>query len=319
MKRRLARTVLATIGSSIVFEPPVALADNAIPIIPFDVLKKKDNLQDVKSGNANPPDNVSPVKKGGATTSKSGSEPELLDAAVKRTIKVEEGRNVLISISLGHPNRLEVPFENPKIVTTSTASIQVDGNVIYVSTRSKVPVTMFIMPESAEHPAISVSLIPKRIPPRDIELKFADDSTIPLMPASKEKAEQWEQTPYIDLIKKSMRALANKRIPDGYSLSRLREGMALPLCQQDGLKFDFASGEVVTGSRLRIYVGVIQNISNRVVEFKERSCATWGVAGVAAWPQVFLRPGDKTEVYVAVKANAWASKPSGKYRKPLVE
>lgn len=315
MNHSVKLSVLA--GIIVAVNAGIASADNAIPIIPFDVLKKKDDVE--KSDKAE----VSKKKESGhaapAPHAKKRDEMQLVDASRKRTIEVEEGRNELITIALGHINRIEVPFENPKIVTTSTASIQVDGRVIYVSTRAKIPVTMFVTPPDAEHPSISLSLIPKRIPPRSVVLKFSDASKVPLLPASMDKAEKWEQQPYIDLIKKSFRALAKNRVPDGYSLSRVSEGMAVPDCRQPGLRFDFSNAEIVSGSRLRIYIGVAQNDSSHPVEFKERSCATWGVAGVAAWPRVFLKPGEKTEVYVAVKSQAWAHRATGKFRKPLVE
>jgi len=53
-------------------------------------------------------------------------------------------------------------------------------------------------------------------------------------------------------------------------------------------------------------VGVARNTGVTSIEFDERSCATGKdeVLAVAAWPKVVLRPGESTELYVAVRRSA---------------
>ncbi|MOA22262.1 hypothetical protein D3C78_1428090 [compost metagenome] len=45
-------------------------------------------------------------------------------------------------------------------------------------------------------------------------------------------------------------------------------------------------------------VGVMENKSSQVIEFREPACAGEGVKAVAAWPSPILKPGEKSEVYV---------------------
>lgn len=295
-------------------------AAETIPVVPLDVLKKAPVITPSPKSH----EKAAPASKGkGGTGNAKRSRPasaSLVNSLERSFLIVKEGQNVLIPVAQGHINRLIVPFENPKVVTTSSATIQTDGHVVYVATRTNVPVTMFITPEDAERPAISVSLIPKRIPPREIELRLsASEATF--LPASKSRAEKWERSmPYIEVIKEAMKRLAQGRVPDGYSLSKIPKTAPTPLCHQDGIKFSFHPGQVANGSKLRIYVGTALNVSNQVIELKERSCGNWGVAGVAAWPRVWLKPGEKTEVYVAMRNGIWIKKTSKmRQRKLLVE
>ena len=297
-----------------------APAAETIPVVPLDVLKKAPPVLPAANKETDASKRQSKPAADTGQALKASDDASVVNSLNRSFLVVKEGRNVLIPVALGHINRLIVPFENPKVVTTSSANIQADGHVIYVATRTKVPVTMFITPEDAERPAISVSLIPKRIPPREIELRL-DSPQATLLPASKAKAEKWERSmPYIEVIKEALKMLAQGRVPDGYSLSNLPENAASPFCHQDGLRFSFHPGQVANGSKLRIYIGTAQNITNRVVEFKERSCGNWGVAGVAAWPRVWLEPGQKTEVYVAIRNGVWVKRvPRMRQRKLLVD
>jgi conjugal transfer pilus assembly protein TraK len=50
-------------------------------------------------------------------------------------------------------------------------------------------------------------------------------------------------------------------------------------------------------------VGVAHNTGVTPIEFDERACASTQdeVLAVAAWPKVVLKPGESTELYVAVR------------------
>ncbi|MBO0180756.1 conjugal transfer protein TraK, partial [Vibrio parahaemolyticus] len=62
-----------------------------------------------------------------------------------------------------------------------------------------------------------------------------------------------------------------------------------------------ANGQMMMGHHLTVFVGIARNVTSEPIEFKEQSCGNWSVAGVTSWPHKVLEPGQKTEVYVAVK------------------
>ena len=76
-------------------------------------------------------------------------------------------------------------------------------------------------------------------------------------------------------------------------------------------------GQILEGYNLNFYVGVMTNVADSPVEFREQRCGGWKVAAVTSWPLKVLKPGQKTEVYVAVKREDEV--PAESVRKPLIE
>ena len=77
------------------------------------------------------------------------------------------GVNQLVPVALGHLNRIVTPFAQPRVNTTSQASTEVRDHVIYVAPSEPVPVTLFITEADSEQQALSLTLVPKRIPARN--------------------------------------------------------------------------------------------------------------------------------------------------------
>jgi conjugal transfer pilus assembly protein TraK len=68
------------------------------------------------------------------------------------------------------------------------------------------------------------------------------------------------------------------------------------------------TAQVLEGGRLRVLAGRVRNRGKERIELQERTCsAETGaesgavVAAVAAWPRVWLAPGEETELYVALR------------------
>ena len=87
-------------------------------------------------------------------------------------LKVTPGINELIPIAVGHLNRLVTPFDNPVVTTTSQATTSTHGKIVYVATADETPVTLYITPGDNQDIALSLTLIPKRIPAREIHLSL---------------------------------------------------------------------------------------------------------------------------------------------------
>ncbi|QSV17594.1 TraK domain-containing protein [Photobacterium ganghwense] len=225
------------------------------------------------------------------------------------SMTMQPGVNKLAAIALGHPNRIVTPFSTPEVTSTTLVAgengecgeLCIKDNVIYVATDKEHPVTMFITEKGSEANALSLTLVPRRIPPKEIKLtlsgSYAGSFTVP-----SKKAQMWEESqPYVDTIRDIMRAAALGDTPQGYTLGTPVPGMTLPRCLQPGLTVDFARGQVMTGHNFTLYVGLGTNITNKEIEFAEKTCGNWNVAAVSSFPNFVLQPGQQTEVFVLVK------------------
>jgi conjugal transfer pilus assembly protein TraK len=219
--------------------------------------------------------------------------------APARSITITPGVNEIIPVAVGHTNRFLVPFENPRIRTTSNAGFDVEGRAIYVTSNEEGrPVTAFVNEAGNPEVALSLTFVPSRMPPVEVELKLAGDSYAGGFRPS-EKAKTWEESqPYVVTLRDLLRDVATGQTPQGYTLSHTPVLSGFGGCYQQGLSFDFERGQMLDGHRLRVNVGVMENRSNQVIEFREPSCAGSDVKAVAAWPKPILKPGEKSEVYV---------------------
>ncbi|MFC1336963.1 MAG: conjugal transfer protein TraK [gamma proteobacterium symbiont of Clathrolucina costata] len=282
MRKLVGLLLTLTVCSTAVAESPVPL----IPIVP--VAKAKANLPE-------------PPQKKTVVAAKEQS-AEMLPATIqdKSQIVMQPGVNEIIQVAVNHLNRIVTPYAEPKITTSSPVTTEIRDNVIYIGTTLESPVTLFITEKGSEERALSLTLIPRKIPPREIFLQLKQDGS--LVRYTKE-AEKWETSqPYIVTIEELFRTLALGELPAGYSFEESPKS-ELPACRQAGLNFDFQSGQTVIGHHMIVHVGVAENASPHPVEFLEPSCGDWDIAAVSAFPRNVLNPGDRTEIYVAQKRN----------------
>lgn len=211
------------------------------------------------------------------------------------------GVNQIMPLAINHLNRIITPFNDPEITTVSTVTTQIRQNVIYVGTADETPVSLYITEKGEEGAALSFTIMPQRILPREITLKLTRQARSHT-PTTGEKAKQWEQSqPYVATIRNLMRQLAVGEVPQGYTFTEEDVGAAIATCKQPGLHFDFSKDQQLVGHHLTVRIGVAKNITQKPVEFNEYSCANWGVAAVSAWPKNVLLPGESTEIYVVQK------------------
>lgn len=296
---RAALLLLAALGSAQAVE---------LPTVPASVLG---------SASQTPPPPVVPVSPGASLAAPStpdlpaaatASPAEIAAPPLKVTTEanhllVKPGVTEIVPIALGHLNRIVTPFDHPVAKTTSTAAIHREGNVLYVAPKSETPVGLYITEKGDESVAISVTFVPKKIPPRDITLTLKSDLAV-VGRYSKDKATKWERAhPYEDMLRQTFRQIALGQLPQGYALRpavpAARRSCLGPEAERAGVRFSFDRGQLLTGARIEVAVGVARNTGAKPVELKETWCAAEDVAGVAFWPEVVLEPGQATEVYVA--------------------
>lgn len=243
---------------------------------------------------------------------------KVMAQANRQDIKVSVGKREVAKVSIGELNRIVTPFEHVKVQTNSDADININGNIVYVSTVSENPISMFIAEKGDEENAISLTLMPVNMPSADIKLTVGGKIGQSAGPQSLKQAEKWEKSSdYAETLKNTMREIALGNVPKGYSYHETSKNMESPFCEQPGVRFDFMPGQVMMGKNINVYVGTVSNISPNEIELREESCAEPNVASVAYWPDVLLSQGQKTEVYVAVKVNS--QEPVRTKRKSLVD
>jgi conjugal transfer pilus assembly protein TraK len=222
-----------------------------------------------------------------------------------QTLQVKPGINELMPIAVGHLNRLVTPFDNPVVTTTSQATTSTKGKIVYVATADETPVTLYITPGDNQDIALSLTLIPKRIPAREIHLSLDQETykrltqwqrqstTSSGQPASQEQY-------YITTLKQLFRDLGLQKTPAGFSLRDPSQSEQIH-CHQDRVRIH--TGQLLEGRDMMIFVGVARNTGVIPIEFDERACASTQdeVLAVVAWPKVVLGPGESTELYVAVR------------------
>lgn len=245
---------------------------------------------DTGSGEASPPPGVNERMPGN-------------QAPDARKIDVEPGVNEVIEISRGHPNRLVMPFHNPEVQTTTTeAEITVSGRVIYVATGATGPVTLFVHPEGQEELALSLTLLPRSIPPRSVQLGLDGPDSLQGHQLASPHAEDWEtRSSYVDTLIDLFQSLAKQDLPDGYTL-RDPDATDRPTCEAGrGESVDFQLGQVAEGHHIQVQVLVATNEGDRPVEIDGSYCAAPGVLAAAEWPRSVLEPGEQTEMFVALQ------------------
>jgi conjugal transfer pilus assembly protein TraK len=222
-----------------------------------------------------------------------------------QTLQVKPGINELMPIAVGHLNRLVTPFDNPVVTTTSQATTSTKGKIVYVATADETPVTLYITPGDNQDIALSLTLIPKRIPAREIHLSL-DQETYKRLTQWQQKTKDSsgqsvnQEQDYITTLKQLFRDLGLQKTPAGFSLREPSQTEQIQ-CHQDRVRI--RTGQLLEGQDLMIFVGVARNIGVIPIEFDERACASTQdeVLAVAAWPKVVLGTGESTELYVAVR------------------
>lgn len=220
-----------------------------------------------------------------------------------QNITVEPGVNEIIQIAEGHPNRIVTPFEAPRVVTTAAASVETSKNVIYVAPASSALITMFLTETGDESVSISLTLQPKKIPPRELRLDLPPGI---LVPKTNEPGAQLERQArsdngraYVARAGEVFDQLAQGHVPDDFAFSQ-QAPPPHPLCTVDsGYEVSFSEGQYLLGQGQEVYVGIVLNGGAAAASFQEPWCYSEGVIAVALWPRATLQPGEFAEIYLA--------------------
>lgn len=248
------------------------------------------------------PESLQEMKQAKADRAKATAAPRNDDdgedpsASTSEIVLVRPGANTLVTIARDHLNRIATPFTRVNVKTTSNASIDARQSVLYVAPNDEQPIVLYLTQDGQEDPAITLTLMPRKVPPHPVRLTF-DALSGPLTMSGSPEAERWEaEQPYIDTLKNLMQMIAVGKIPPGYQLRKRTGADPGVLCADPAIRVEPA--QILEGGKLVVTVASVRNISGQNIELQESSCYLPGVISVAAWPAPFLRPGDASELYV---------------------
>lgn len=233
-------------------------------------------------------------------------------------IVVRPGVTELVPIARNYLNRIDTPFESPKLVTVNPIEFQKEGSAIFLTTSSEKPVGVHIVSNDAEDTrSISLALIARAIPPQTITLSWAQQAGGgPVPAAARAKAERWEQaTAYEETLYRLAEHVARGEIPQAYSLVEQVEPLS---CQLPGV--EFYTGQRLTGARFSVFVLRATNTSRSNLEILAHAgCDVPGVRMVAPWPRAHLAPGESTELFVVVTNETYEPPEAANYRPSLLD
>lgn len=258
---------------------------------------------------------------------------------LKSTIITQPGRAELLYVAVGHLNRLETPFLYPAVKTSGSASalnISFEGRFAYVSVTE--PVTLYLHESGLPDPAIAVSLIPKQIAPRQVNLKIPARGMKALQayqakynqptPAAKARVQEMPRgvstrpsssgvygASYISQLSQILHEFGNGGIPKGWRKSIIGGFPIADHCKKvPGVTFSFANGQAYKN---RDYIVLIGRASaNTRKKLNEVWCASHpATAAVAFYPRTVVSKGKPTEFMIVLRRETSSGKNSNQRKR----
>jgi conjugal transfer pilus assembly protein TraK len=244
-----------------------------------------------------------------------------------RAVTVSPGTTVLLEVAIGHLNRIVTPFEAPVVHTVSAASTQVEGSVVYVATDNADPVALYIADGQGGADALSLTLAPRHVPPREIRLAVpnyrkgrtgATATSAQALPALANAASLSDGTaggaavPYVAGIVELLRGMAQGRVPAGFSV-KPGSGPFKPRC---AAPLKIKTTQLTAGAASSVVTAALVNPSKDAIAVDQSTCTLDGhpLAASAAWPRKLLAPGEETEVFLVVAQGERMADPTGRPR-----
>jgi conjugal transfer pilus assembly protein TraK len=224
-----------------------------------------------------------------------GADRELLDPTRVRKISWTNGASQTVWVSATQPNRIQLPFADPRVVSTS--DLQVDkkatSNNVYVYFGQggvAHAVQIWMEPPGEGTVSVGLQLVPKDIPAQSIII--VDDT----VEGSRHRAEH--ASPENDRFTRVQALLEQAALgdsPAGYSVVDLQ----LPPLAVDGVAV--AGMRRLSGRNDDIYVYAVTNPGAADAILNEKEFDGADVEAVSIVPKPLLRPGEKAVVTILAK------------------
>lgn len=221
----------------------------------------------------------------------------------------------IVPMAVGHLNRIETPFKDPAVRTAAPSealNIEFDGSFVYVSVTQ--PVTLFLHEKGHPDPALVVSLVPKRIAPRQVRLDVPSTFRAQIAAnAAPAPAPKTDLKPIIGGVRRerdyfepkfpfvaAMEAYLEGDLPAGYSYGFNLPAEASAFCQARGVRFTFDQGGMIYNREYVILRGMAT--SNSVHTLEEVWCARQpDTVAVAYSPRLVVGPNSPVDFFVLLR------------------
>lgn len=234
------------------------------------------------------------------------------------------GKTEIMQVAMGHLNRIETPFENPMVRTSADPNVmrtEFDQNYVYLSVTQ--PATLFIHDKGHPDPAIVLSVVPRRIAPRQVKVtvpstmmeairknRASDRGGVRQASGGAEKATAPVNTGGVTrsqvpggstmTVADYIRAFSQGRLPKGFQHIDVSQYEAGMFCAGGGVKYSFRQGAAIASNEYFIVRGMVE--SNVVKDLDERWCAKQpNTLAVAFAPRTKVGPDQPTDFYVLVR------------------
>lgn len=240
------------------------------------------------------------VSTSGALPSAPSSSTGRASRPAPSNLRLQSGRNEMVQVARGQPNRFLTPFAAPVArFSNPLTSVDIEGRMVYVTTSSPTPVTVYIEDDNNADNAFVLTLTPREVPAVSITLHM-DGVQAGHLATSKPAAQAFEKSDhFVAVLRDAFKELAAGRVPAGYGLATGAGRRDVPECLMPGMRM--VPGQTVTGNEIVVYVARLTNTTGIPQSVDEESCASDRVLAVAAWPHVELMPGESTELYIAMR------------------
>jgi conjugal transfer pilus assembly protein TraK len=228
-----------------------------------------------------------------------GASLGLLDPARARRVSCTNEGTVTVHLSATEPNRILLPFPNPRVVGTDDLEItkRADNNNVYITFKPGVdhPTTVWLEPHSGSSVACGFQLIPKRIPAQSIHVV---DDTGALTPVA---ARAQEPDDFLSRVQTDLEDALDGRSPPGWSTV----SVPVPPIALDGVLIEGVRR--LSSLREDIYVYTVLNPGATDVVLDETEFDGPTVEAVSILPTPLLHSRGTTRVAVLARKSAQVS------------
>lgn len=222
-----------------------------------------------------------------------GESPFTLDPSRAQQVSMTNGGSRTVFLSRSEPNRIQLPFVNPYIISDDRLEIKKHANNVYVSFDFKglpeKPVQIFIEPADGGA-VLGLQLVPKEISSQTV---LVADDTAAANAARQKLANQTSEI--IQSIQSTLELVTRGGAPDGYSVVAVH----VPPIYMDGLIVEV--GRRLSSRDHDIYDYVVSNPTTAEILVREEQFDGDLTEGVTIFPQPLLKPGAKCRVIVMAK------------------
>ena len=223
----------------------------------------------------------------------------LLDPARARRVSCTNEGSSTVYLSVTEPNRIQLPFPNPHVISTTDLEIskRANNNNIYVTFAADVthPATIWLEPQDGSSVACGLQVIPKRIPAQSIHV--VDDSGA----TSQKSARAEEGSDFLSRVQAVLEDALDGRSPAGWS----SVSVPVPPIAIDGVLIEGVRR--LSSLKEDIYVYTVVNPGPTDVVLEETEFDGPTVEAVSILPTPLLHSRGTTRVAVLARKSATPS------------